>query len=260
MGQALKAVFASGETHSQESQATYPGGVMWMKTTLVPMRDEEGRVLAVFGVTRDLTDRKRAEEAVVRSSKRLEGVLRSVVQTMGKVVEARDPYTQGHEKGVATIATLIATELGLPEDEVDGVEVAALVHDVGKLTVPAEILPKLGRLSDTEFSLIEEHSHAGYDILKDIDFDWPVADIVLQHHQRMDGSGYPNGLLGDKISMAARILMLADVVRAMAAHRPHRPALGLDTAIVEITGHPEQVDPQVVAACVRLYEAGRIEL
>ncbi len=260
MGQALKAVFESGKTLSHESQATYPGGVMWMKTTLVPMKDEEGRVVAVFGVARDLTDHKRAQDAVVRSSARLEGVLRSVVQTMGKVIEARDPYTQGHEKGVATIATLIAKELGLREDEVDGVEVAALVHDIGKLTVPAEILTKPGRLSDIEFSLIKVHSQAGYDILKDIDFDWPVADIVLQHHERMDGSGYPSGLLGDEISMAARILMVADVIEAMAAHRPYRPALGLDAAIVEITGHPEKFDPQVVAACVGLYEAGRIEL
>ena len=260
MGQALKAVFESGETLSHESQATYPGGEMWMKTTLVPMKDEEERIVSVFGVARDLTDHKRAEEAVVRSGKRLEGVLRSVVQTMGKVVEARDPYTQGHQKGVATIATLIARELGLPEDEVDGVEVAALVHDVGKLTVPAEILSKPGRLSDIELSLVKEHSQAGCDILKDIDFEWPVADIVLQHHERMDGSGYPNGVLGDEISMAARILMVADVIEAMAAHRPYRPALGLDAAIVEITGHPEQFDPQVVAACVRLFEAGRIEL
>jgi len=260
MGQALRAVFESAETLSHESHATYPSGVMWMKTTLVPMKDEAGRVVSVFGVARDLTDHKRAEEAVVRASKRLEGVLRSVVQTMGKVVEARDPYTQGHEEGVARIATLIARELGLPEDEVDGVEVAALVHDVGKLTVPAEILSKPGRLSDLEFALIKRHSQAGYDLLKDIDFDWPVADIVLQHHERMDGSGYPNGVLGDEISMAARILMVADVIEAMAAHRPYRPALGLDAAIVEITGHPEKFDPQVVAACVTLYEAGRIEL
>jgi HD-GYP domain-containing protein (c-di-GMP phosphodiesterase class II) len=108
--------------------------------------------------------------------------------------------------------------------------------------------------------LIKEHSQAGYDILKGIDFDWPVADIVLAHHERMDGSGYPRGLSGDEISMAARILMVADVIEAMAAHRPYRPALGLDAAMMEITGHPEQFDPQVIAACVGLYEAGRVEL
>jgi len=260
MGQALKRVFDSGETISHESSATYPGGEMWMKTTLVPIKDEHGQVTSVFGVSRDFTNTKQAEEAVVRSSVRLEGVLRSVVETMGKVVETRDPYTQGHEKGVAALSKLIAEEMGLPAHEIDGIEVAALVHDVGKLSIPAEILTKPGKLLRVEFELIKGHSRAGYEILKDIDFDWPVAEIVLQHHERMDGTGYPNGLSGDDISMAARILMVADVIEAMAEHRPYRPALGLDAAMVEITAHPESFDPHVVAACVRLYEAGRIEL
>jgi len=260
MAQALAHVFESGATLSHESQATYPGGEMWMKTTLVPMKDDSGRVTTVFGVSRDLTEHKRAEDAVVRSSTRLEGVLRSVVETMGKVVEARDPYTLGHEQGVAAISKLIAEEMGIPEGEVDGIVVAALVHDVGKLTVPAEILTKPGRLSEVEFQLIKGHSQAGYEILKDIDFDWPVAEMVLQHHERMDGSGYPGGLSGGDISVAARILMVADVIEAMAEHRPYRPALGLDAAMAEITSHPDKFDSQVVSACVRLYEAGRIEL
>jgi putative nucleotidyltransferase with HDIG domain len=204
----------------------------------------------------DITERERAEAAVVRSNERLEGVLRSITTLIGKVVEARDPYTQGHEQGVARIGRQIAEEMGLPADEVEAIEVAALVHDVGKLSVPAEILTKPGTLSDTEFQLIRVHSQGGYEILKDIDFDWPVADIVVQHHERMDGSGYPAGLAGDEISVAARVLMVADVIEAMAAHRPYRPALGLQAAMDEITTHPERFDPQVIAACARLWERG----
>jgi len=208
----------------------------------------------------DITERELAEEAVLRSNERLEQVLKSVIVLIGKVVEARDPYTQGHEEGVARIGRLIAEEMGLPADVVEGVEVAGLVHDVGKLGIPAEILTKPGKLGEVEYELIREHSQQGYDILKDIDFDWPVAESVLQHHERMDGSGYPSGLAGDGISVTARILMVADVIEAMAAHRPYRPALGLDAAMDEITGHPEKYDQQVVSACVRLHEAGRIEV
>ena len=208
----------------------------------------------------DITEREQAEEAVLRSNERLEQVLKSVIVLIGKVVEARDPYTQGHEEGVARIGRLIAEEMGLPADVVEGVEVAGLVHDVGKLGIPAEILTKPGKLGEVEYELIREHSQQGYDILKDIDFDWPVAESVLQHHERMDGSGYPSGLAGDGISVTARILMVADVIEAMAAHRPYRPALGLDAAMDEITGHPEKYDQQVVSACVRLHEAGRIEV
>jgi PAS domain S-box-containing protein len=208
----------------------------------------------------DITAREQAEEALLRSNQRLEQVLRSVTALIGKVVEARDPYTRGHEEGVARIGRLIAEEMGLSADEVEGVEVAGLVHDVGKLSVPAEILTKPGKLTEVEFALIRGHSEQGYGILKDIDFDWPVAEIVLQHHERMDGSGYPGGLSGDQISMPARILMAADVIEAMGAHRPYRPALGLEAAMSEVTGNPEKYDPRVVAACVRLYEAGRIKV
>ena len=208
----------------------------------------------------DLTEREQSEQSVVRSNERLERVLKSVIALIGKVVEARDPYTQGHEEGVARIGRAIAEEMGLPDDEVAGIEVAGLVHDVGKLGVPAEILTKPGKLTPAEFALIEAHSQLGYDILKDLDLDWPVAEAVLLHHERMDGSGYPNGVTGDAISMGARVLMVADVVEAMAAHRPYRPALGIDAAMAEVTSHPEKFDPQVIEACQRLYEAGRLEV
>jgi PAS domain S-box-containing protein len=206
----------------------------------------------------DVTERDRADEGLRQANQRLEGVLKGVIETLGRVVETRDPYTQGHEQGVARIAKQIAVEMGLIDSAVDGVEVAALVHDIGKLGVPVEILSKPGALSGVEFELIKSHSQAGHDILADVDFDWPIAEIVLQHHERMDGSGYPNGLLGNDIMIAARILMVADVIEAMAANRPYRPALGLEAAIAEIAGHPEKFDAQVVSACMRLYEAGRI--
>jgi PAS domain S-box-containing protein/putative nucleotidyltransferase with HDIG domain len=208
----------------------------------------------------DITERERSEAAVLASNERLEQVLRGVIGLIGKVVETRDPYTQGHEEGVARLSRLIAEEMGLPPDEVDGIEVAALVHDVGKLGVPAEILTKPGTLTSLEYELIKGHSRAGYEILKDIDFAWPVADIVLQHHERMDGSGYPDAASGDEISIAARVLMVADVIEAMAAHRPYRAALGLDAAMAEIMGHPEKYDAQVIASCVRLHHAGLMTL
>jgi len=137
---------------------------------------------------------------------------------------------------------------------------AALVHDIGKLSVPAELLTKPGKLSDAEFALIKGHPQSGYDILKSIDFGRPVAEIALQHHERMDGSGYPNRLQGDEVPMAARIVAVADVIEAMAAHRPYRAALGVEAAVGEIRDHPEKYDPVVIAACLRLYEDGRLGL
>ena len=212
-------------------------------------------------------DTLRAREKAARTSAelshtndRLEGLLHQITTALGRVVEARDPYTSGHEERVAALAGQIARELGLPPEEIEAVEIAALVHDVGKLKIPAEILTKPSALDAFEIPLIQGHSQSGYDILKDIDFEWPIADIVLQHHERMDGSGYPNGLVGDDIMLAARVLAVADVVEAMASHRPYRAALGLDAAIAEISGHPELFDEQVVAACLRLYEAGKLSL
>jgi putative nucleotidyltransferase with HDIG domain len=150
--------------------------------------------------------------------------------------------------------------MGLPEDTLNGISMAGLLHDIGKLRVPAEILTKPGQLSDAEFALIHEHPVQGFEILSHIDFPWPIAEIVYQHHERMDGSGYPRQLSGDEILVPARILAVADVVEAMASHRPYRPALGLDKAMDEITTHPESFDAKVVAACVALYERREIGL
>lgn len=218
----------------------------------------------VLGASRSLVKRSEENERLGvdlgHANERLEGALKSVTTTMGKLAEARDPYTQGHEQRVSELATRIASEMGLSARDVEAIEIAALIHDIGKLSVPTEILCKPSRLSEMEFALIKEHPQSGFDILKDVDFDWPIADIVLQHHERMDGSGYPNGLAGKDTLMAARVIAVADVVEAMASYRPYRPALGMDAAIAEIKDHPEQFDPEVTAACLRLHETGRIGL
>jgi PAS domain S-box-containing protein len=217
----------------------------------------EGRQV-VLSVGIDITERRRFEQDLIESNARLEDMVYDVAEAMGRIVEVRDPYTQGHEVRVAKLAKLIAVDMGLSPDDITGAEMTAVVHDIGKLSVPAEILNKPGALSDIEFMLIRQHPAAGYEILKDIAFPWGVAEAVLQHHERMDGSGYPAGLLGDDICQIARILAVADVIEAMASHRPYRPALGVDAAMTEILAHPSQFDPDVVASCERLHSAGMI--
>ncbi|HEX9781859.1 MAG TPA: PAS domain S-box protein [Opitutaceae bacterium] len=183
----------------------------------------------------------------------LRKVLEDSIQAIAGTVEMRDPYTAGHERRVADLAAAIGRELNLPEATVEGIHFGALVHDVGKLYVPAEILAKPRRLSPVEFELIKIHSQAGYEILKDIDFPWPIAQMVLQHHERLDGSGYPQGLKGDEIILEARILAVADTVEAMSSHRPYRPGLGIDQALAEIEKHRGTTyDARAVDACLRL--------
>jgi PAS domain S-box-containing protein/putative nucleotidyltransferase with HDIG domain len=258
---AIKSALAGKTDCDMEYRAVWPDGtVRWIYDLGRAYEDASGTPVRMAGSMLDITERKLAEEILLETNERLEGILKSITTTMGRVVEVRDPYTQGHQIAVARIARLIAEEMGLPEDDVEGIEIAALVHDIGKLSVPAEILTKPRKLSDIEFALIKEHAQTGYEILKDIDFDWPVAEVVWQHHERMDGSGYPQGLKGEDISMPARILAVADVIEAMVSHRPYRAALGLEAAIEEITNNPDKFDPQVTAACVRLQEEGRLGL
>jgi PAS domain S-box-containing protein/putative nucleotidyltransferase with HDIG domain len=215
-----------------------------------------------YGI-RTLRARLRHEERgreLEMANDRLEALLKSVTETMGRIVETRDPYTQGHQTRVAGLVALICEKMDIPAFDAEGIELAALVHDIGKLSVPAEILTKPGKISEIELLLIKGHSQTGYDILQHIDFGWPIADIVLQHHERLDGSGYPNGLTSQDISTAARIIMAADVIEAMASNRPYRAALGLEMAIDEVRDHPEQFDAAVASACVELYEEGRLDL
>ena len=211
--------------------------------------------------------RKKLEEMVEERTARLKETLtklqqsmEGIVQAMAITVETRDPYTAGHQRRVAELAVAIGGEIGLPEDEIYGIHMAGQVHDLGKIAVPAEILSKPTKLTDIEFALIKTHPEVGYDILKGIAFPWPIADMVVQHHERIDGSGYPGGLSNSEILTGSKIIGVADVVEAMASHRPYRPALGIDKALEEISTNPNGIyDPTVVEACVRLFREKRFQ-
>ncbi len=195
------------------------------------------------------------------SEARLRQSLLETVAALSAMVELRDPYTAGHQRNVARIAVAMAQELGLPETQIEGLNLACLVHDVGKINIPAEILSRPGKLSDAEFELIKQHPVAGYEILKGIDFPWPIAEVVRQHHERIDGSGYPDGLRGDKILMEARVMAVADVIEAMASHRPYRPGLGLDAALAEIDENSGTLfDPIASEAALRLFREKEFRL
>jgi PAS domain S-box-containing protein len=206
------------------------------------------------GIVRDITERKRTEEELQRTLESLRKSFGATIQVMVSAVETRDPYTAGHQIRSADLARAIATEMGLPREKIDGIRMAGVIHDIGKLSIPAEILSKPKKLTEIEFSLIKEHSRSGYEILKDVESPWPLADIVYQHHERMNGSGYPRNLKGDEILMEARILTVADVVEAMASHRPYRAALGLNVALEEIEKNRGTLyDEVVVDVCLRLF-------
>ena len=195
-----------------------------------------------------------------KSYGQLREVLTETVLAMGNIVEARDPYTAGHQQRVTALACGIAEQLGMTEEQIAGIGIAGLLHDIGKITVPAEILNKPGRLDKMEFMLIKAHPQVGHDILKHIDFPWPIAQFVLQHHERMDGSGYPNGLAGDHILLESRIIAIADVVESMSSHRPYRPSLGIDAALREILAKKETLfDPLAVDMCLRLFAEKNFE-
>lgn len=197
--------------------------------------------------------------ALLESEQKLRASLRDSVTALAAIVEMRDPYTAGHQRQVAQIAVAIAQALHLSEAQVEGIYLAGAVHDVGKIRVPAEILSKPGKLTALEFGMIKEHSQNGFEILKTIDFPWPIAQIVLQHHERLDGSGYPQGLHGEQTLLEAKILAVADVVESMMSHRPYRPALGIQVALDEIVQHRGTLyDPQVVDACITLFQNGRL--
>jgi PAS domain S-box-containing protein/putative nucleotidyltransferase with HDIG domain len=209
----------------------------------------------VMGIARDITVRKKAEKDLEESYIKLQKILSGTVQSIAKIVEMRDPYTSGHQRRVANLASAIAQEMGLSKDQVDSIRVAGVIHDIGKIAVPAEILSKPSQLTDSEMSIIKSHPQVGYDILKEIEFPWPIADIVHQHHERMAGDGYPIGLEGEKILIEARILAVADVVEAMSSHRPYRPALGMKSALEEIrVNRGFLYDPVVVDACLKIFD------
>ena len=222
--------------------------------TATPFRAPDGKLIGMVEDFKDITDRKRREEELRRSHDKLRRALDQTVGALAAAVEARDPYTAGHQRRVANLASAVAREMGLSDDQIDAIHVFGLIHDIGKIQVPASILSKPSRLTEPEMKMVRTHSQAGYDILGTVDFPWPVCEIVLQHHERMDGSGYPQGLSGEEILLEARILAVADVVEAMASHRPYRPALGIDKALEEIRQNRGILyDPGVVDACLKLH-------
>ncbi|HEC61401.1 MAG TPA: HD domain-containing protein [bacterium] len=202
------------------------------------------------------------ERAITIELKRSYGKLRRIlwetVEALASALEKRDPYTAGHQKRVAKLGCALAEELGFSEKQIEGIQVAGNLHDIGKLSIPTDILNKPGQLSTNEFNLIKEHSQVGYEILVDIEFDQPISQIILQHHERMNGSGYPRGLSGEDIIAEARVLAVADVVESMVSHRPYRPALGLDRALAEISqNRGSHFDPTVADTCLKLCASGR---
>jgi PAS domain S-box-containing protein len=218
------------------------------------IRDNQGNATGFRGIGRDITERKQAEEKLQQTLGILRKSIGVTIQVMVSAIEVRDPYTAGHQRRVADLARSIATEMGLNKDKIEGIRMAGSIHDIGKLAIPAEILAKPTKLTNIEFSLIKEHSQSGYEMLKDVESPWPLAQIVYQHHERINGSGYPKKLKGDEIIIEARIMAVADVVEAMASHRPYRPGLGLDAALEEIEKNKGiTYDAAVADACLKLF-------
>jgi putative nucleotidyltransferase with HDIG domain len=214
-------------------------------------------LLTVSGIVSEALARKWADMKQKESAEHLKKVLLQAIQAIAQIGEKRDPYTAGHQRRVAELAMAIAGELKLTQHQMEGIRLAALIHDIGKIYVPAEILNRPGKLTESEFDFIKLHPQVGFDIIKDIDFPWPIGEMVLGHHERLDGSGYPNGLKGDQVSLDCRILSVADVVEAMMSHRPYRPALGTEAALNEIKKNKGKLyDAKVVNACVKLFKEG----
>jgi PAS domain S-box-containing protein len=209
---------------------------------------------AIIGLVQDISEKKRAEEEIELHVAKLENAFTSTVKVITNLGEMRDPYTAGHQRRVAEIAVAIGAELGFDARRQDGLRFAGYLHDIGKIRIPSEILSKPGKLSPTEFRLVQGHAQASYDVLKDVNFPWPVAEVALQHHERMDGSGYPQNLKGEAILLEARIMAVADVVEAMSSHRPYRPGLGIEAALAEIDrGRGTAYDPDVADACLKVF-------
>jgi|GEM_PF-1577677 len=231
------------------------GSVKWAYVISKPITLDKKPAILVSGV--DVTALKEAESEASRVSKQLAKSLETLIESFSRIVEMKDPYTAGHQKRVSELASAIASELGLEEDKVDAIRKASLLHDMGKIYTPSEILNKPGKLSDLEMMIVREHPSKGYDLLKNIDFSLPVAEYIYQHHERFNGSGYPRGLTGDQMLPESKILAVADVVEAMSSHRPYRPSLGIDKALSEIRENAGTLyDSDVVKACIHLFDQG----
>jgi len=225
---------------------------VWYRAT--PISRDKDKALGLVLMSRYLSVENRADKILKHGSKQLRKAMEGTIKAISLIVETRDRFTAGHQRRVANLACAITEKMGLSEEKVNGILVAGVFHDIGKIYLPKEILNKPGKLTEKEFSVIMNHSHVGYEILKAVEFPWPIAQIVLQHHERMDGSGYPEGLMGKDIMLEARILAVADVVEAMSADRPYRKALGIEKALEEIEkGKGLGFDSDVVEACLKLF-------
>jgi len=230
----------------------------WLHFTSAAVRDGGGALIGAVETMTDVSPLKRAEDELRLTVEKLQRATAGIIRAIDVIVETRDPYTAGHQHQVSRLASAIAKEMGLPAETAEAIYVAASIHDLGKISVPAEILSKPGHISDIERGIIRTHPQVGFDILKSIDFPWPIAEIVLQHHERLDGSGYPRGLKDGEIRTEARIIGLADVVESMGSHRPYRPTLGMEKALAEIrTNRGILYDPDVVDVCLSLFENKR---
>ncbi len=247
----------NGDTAFYEDvyHSTTAGKATPVRAFFAPIKIGDKGILGGVAIIEDVTNHKRAEEDLKKSLEQLRRAMQATIQALSQIVETKDPYTSGHQKRTTNLARAIATEMHLSSDQIEGIRVAGAIHDIGKLSVPAEILSKPSKLAAAEYSLIKEHARQGYEILKDVESPWPLAEIVHQHHERMDGSGYPRGLKGEEILIEARILAVADVVEAMASYRPYRPALGIDKALEEIEKNKGVLyDILAADACLRLFK------
>ncbi|MBN1756593.1 HD-GYP domain-containing protein, partial [bacterium] len=236
------------------------GNLVWISTNGVPIYDNRGKFIGYRGADTDVTDRIRNEKKLKETLEKLKNSIENTIKVIAKIVETKDPYTAGHQNRVADLASAIAREMKLSPERIRCIRMAGLVHDIGKIFVPNEILSKPCSLTEFEIGMIKAHPKTSYDILKSIEFPWNLAKIALQHHERLDGSGYPAGLRGEEILLEARILGVADVVEAIAFHRPYRPALGIDKALEEIIENKGILyDSAAVDACVRLFKKKNFE-
>jgi len=234
------------------------GERLTLQQSFTLLKDSGGGNIGFRGIVRDISERKALERDREETLEKLRQTLESTVHAMAMAVESRDPYTAGHQRRVADLACAIAVEMGLEPDRLNGLRMASLIHDLGKISIPTEILTKPTKLTNIEFEIVKTHAQAGYEILKDIVFPWPIARIVLEHHEKIDGSGYPRRLKGDALLPESKILTVADTVEAMASHRPYRPSLGLQDALEEISRNRGILyDTDAVAACLKLFEEKR---
>ena len=247
----------AGDEETYEAEKRYlrkDGSIVWVNLNVAMIRDEDGAPDYNITVLTDITDRKQAEEEVVRQKEQISRTLTSAIDIASNIVEMRDPYTAGHQRRVSELAARISAEMGMPAQQIEEIRVAGLIHDVGKMSVPAEILSKPGVLSDVEFSLIKHHARMGYEIISSAHMEEPIAEMIYEHHERCDGSGYPRGLVGDEMLMGGKVLAVADVVEAMMSHRPYRPALGIEMALAEIErGAGSIYDADVCQACTTVF-------